>query len=301
MSTPITPTPPPPGIGDPTPRCPNCGAALARDQRYCLNCGQRLTEPRVDFHQALGLQPSTPPPPPRKTSWTDRGAVLTLVAIAAIVVALGVGIVIGRGKGGSNTAGRPTVVTVAGGGAAAPTNTPAASTGTETAAVKDDWPSGKSGWTVEVSSLPKSGTTLADVTAAKSAASAKGATSVGVLDGDQHSGTPTGKYVIYSGDFTSKKDAQAAQAKLKKKFPGALVLHVQPSGSGGGGSSATNNNAPSSGSAGLSQVQAEQHLSGRAYEKASAKLPSEVGTGGKPPPVDHKKAGGGTSATCIGC
>ena len=42
--------------------------------------------------------------------------------------------------------------------------------------------------------------------------------------------------------------------------------------------------------------------SGNAYVKASAKLPSTVGTGNGPPPKkDKKKAGGGTSATCIGC
>lgn len=304
MTTPITPTPPPPGIGESTPRCPNCGAALARDQRYCLNCGQRLTEPRVDFHEALGLKTTPPPPPPRNRTWTDRGALLTLASIAAIVIALGVGIVIGRGNGSSNTAAKPTVVTVSG-GTAGPSQTAAAATGspTETASVKEDWPSGKSGWTVELSSLVKSGANASDVNAAKTAAAGKGAKDVGVLDGDNHSGTPTGKYVIYSGDFSSKKDAQAAQAKLKNKFPGALVLHVQPKGSGGGGggTSATNTHAPPSGSEGLQQVQALQHLTGRAYEKASAKLPSEIGTGGKPPPVDHKKAGGGTAATCIGC
>ncbi len=120
MSTPITPTPPPPGLGEPTPQCPNCGAALARDQRYCLNCGQRLTEPRVDFHEALGLKPAPPPPPPRNRSWNERNALITLAAIAAVVVALGVGVVIGRGNGGSNSAAKPTVVTVAGGGSAQP-------------------------------------------------------------------------------------------------------------------------------------------------------------------------------------
>ena len=40
---------------------------------------------------------------------------------------------------------------------------------------------------------------------------------------------------------------------------------------------------------------------GNAYEKASSKLPSTVGTGGSAPPTDNKKAGGGTSGSCIGC
>ena len=33
--------------------CPSCGAALADDQRYCLNCGQRQGEPRLDFRRHL--------------------------------------------------------------------------------------------------------------------------------------------------------------------------------------------------------------------------------------------------------
>ncbi len=31
--------------------CEECGAPLAADQRYCLNCGQRRGEPRVDYRQ----------------------------------------------------------------------------------------------------------------------------------------------------------------------------------------------------------------------------------------------------------
>jgi hypothetical protein len=298
MKTPTTPTPAP-SAADSVPKCPNCGAALARDQRYCLNCGHRLTEPRVDFHHALGLSHEQPPTPPRERSWDQRIGLITLVAIAAVVVALGVGIVIGRGKGGSNTAQKPTIVTVAGGTTPSPTGSTAAagsSPGQPVASITEDWRGSKSGWTVELSSLDKSTAQASDVNAAKTAASSKGAKGVGVLDGDAHSGTPTGKYVIYAGDFSSKKAADAEQAKLKKSFPGALVLHVQPKGAGSGSSGGSG-----AGSQGLNQAAAEQHLSGTAYEKASAKLPSSIGTGGAPPPKDDKKAGGGTSATCIGC
>ena len=33
--------------------CRACGAPLAADQRYCLNCGQRRGEPRVEYREHL--------------------------------------------------------------------------------------------------------------------------------------------------------------------------------------------------------------------------------------------------------
>jgi len=42
------------GEGDP---CPTCATPLAADQRYCLACGERRAEPRLDFMALLGPQP----------------------------------------------------------------------------------------------------------------------------------------------------------------------------------------------------------------------------------------------------
>lgn len=307
MSTPATPTSFEPQRGGHGSNCPQCGAALASDQRYCLSCGRRLTDPRVDYRRALALGDDPGAPAPERPSQRDtRGPLLLLGAIATILLALGVGIVIGRGNGSAGSTTKPTVVTVAG-GTAAPAASSASGTGNgaaaaDTGSVTDQWPAGASGWTVELSSLDNAAARSADVSAAERAATSKGASAVGVLNGDQHGGTPTGKYVIYSGRFTSKQQAQTARAKLLKNFPGALVLHVTRKGSGSGSSAnAAASTGPPSGSAGSSQAASERHLSGNAYEKASSKLPSSVGTGGAPPPTDKKKAGGGTSGSCIGC
>ena len=287
------------------PHCPVCNAALASDQRYCLNCGHRLTAPRVDFERSLGLQAAPVAAAPMKMSRAERfGPLQTLMALGAVLLALGVGIVIGRGNGSSGSA-KPQVVTVQGG--AAPTNgTAAAGPAQPVGSVSDDWAAGKSAYTVEVGTVDKSGASAATVASAKSQASGKGAPAVGALDGDAHSGTPAGKYVIYSGSYSTKKQAQAAAAKLKKGFPGALVLHVAPQGSGGGGGGGSSGGGGGNGgggtNSGTSQAQSLKGKSGSAYVKASAKLPSTVGTGNGPPPKkDNKKAGGGTSATCIGC
>ncbi|MFL5474017.1 MAG: hypothetical protein ACJ8AM_16805, partial [Gemmatimonadales bacterium] len=43
--------------------CASCGAQLAGDQRYCLNCGARRGDARVPFMEILGGAPPVPAPP----------------------------------------------------------------------------------------------------------------------------------------------------------------------------------------------------------------------------------------------
>ncbi len=124
-------------VGD---RCASCSAPLASDQRYCIQCGERRGKSR--FSPAATTTPPAqattqvahvPAEPPR--SRQPSGA--TVVAgIATLVLALGVGVEIGRiadGNGsGARAAAAPQVITVDGGGGAAQT-TPA---GGSTAAPK---------------------------------------------------------------------------------------------------------------------------------------------------------------------
>lgn len=112
--------------------CPSCGAALAEDQRYCLNCGQRRGEPRVDFRQHLdtkatatqeapppangagapGAVPPVAPPPPEKPQ-RDYAPLAAAGGIAVLGIMLLIGVLIGRGTGsGEESAGTPQVITV---------------------------------------------------------------------------------------------------------------------------------------------------------------------------------------------
>lgn len=97
--------------------CPNCGARMAADQRYCLNCGHRRGEPRLPFMDAVVFMESmsappgggTPPPPPASSgggSSPRMNANAALIAgVATLVLAIGVGFLIGRsGHDGSNNA-----------------------------------------------------------------------------------------------------------------------------------------------------------------------------------------------------
>jgi hypothetical protein len=133
--------------------CTRCGASLAADQRYCVECGERRGEPRLPFMDgrttsaaaagaapAVALVETTTTGAARRSRFSPSS---TLVAgTATLVLALGVGVLIGNaGKDGNATAAAPPVqvVTVAGGGGtAAPATTTAADAtgGTTTTAAK---------------------------------------------------------------------------------------------------------------------------------------------------------------------
>ncbi len=52
-------------------QCPACGALMAADQRYCLECGQRRGEPRLPFMDAVVLM-DTVVKDPREVPYTPR-------------------------------------------------------------------------------------------------------------------------------------------------------------------------------------------------------------------------------------
>lgn len=108
-------------------QCPGCGAHMAVDQRYCLECGQRRGDPRLPFMDAVvfmdsvrqpqgGAASAPPPPPPEKRSRMTANASL-IAGVATLVLAIGVGVMIGRsGESNSGGATTPQVIRVEGGG-----------------------------------------------------------------------------------------------------------------------------------------------------------------------------------------
>ena len=107
--------------------CRGCGAQLAADQRYCLNCGQRCGETRVDFRQHLAdkpVQEPAPPPPVVEEKPQPQRDYTPLAAVGGIAVLglmLLVGVLIGQGNNPSTTAPPAQVIVPAeaGGGATA--------------------------------------------------------------------------------------------------------------------------------------------------------------------------------------
>lgn len=108
-------------------QCASCGAPLAGDQRYCLQCGQRRGDPRLPFMDAVVLmdavqrsqQPPPPPPPAKKSRGGISPNAALITGIGVLLLALGLGVLIGRSGDNGTTASAPAapqVITVNEGG-----------------------------------------------------------------------------------------------------------------------------------------------------------------------------------------
>jgi hypothetical protein len=279
--------------GDP---CAGCGAALAEDQRYCLSCGARRAEPRVAYQEVLArVAPAGGPAEPAAGApardWTPM---IALGALGGLALVLVIGVLIGKTGFGDSRASAPQVIRV--GPSAGVASAPGTSLASATAgSFESDWPSGRSGYTVELGVLPKSGTDATAVAKAKSDATAKGAPAVGALDSDAFKSLPGGKYVVYSGVFSTKAQAAAALKKLKAKFTSAQVVQV----SSKAPKAKTDYIGKDSAKLDQRQLQDLNNLSGDAYAKRSRKLPTTTALPGKPPPKDGKAPGAGSGGDVI--
>ena len=115
--------------------CRECGAPLAADQRYCLNCGKRRGEPRIDFRSqvpprdlasANGNSPASgqttaaavqSEPPADRGPQRDYTPLAGVGGIAVLGVMLLIGVLIGKGDSGG-MATTPAPVVIQGGGGA---------------------------------------------------------------------------------------------------------------------------------------------------------------------------------------
>jgi hypothetical protein len=117
-----------PLLGEPNAPCRTCGSPLAADQRYCLQCGTRRAEARLPFldilaqqvPQGSGLPAATGPAPSSPGNWLGRMStnIAAVAGVACLLLALGVGVLIGGlGQNDSAASATPQVISV---GAAAP-------------------------------------------------------------------------------------------------------------------------------------------------------------------------------------
>ncbi len=108
-----------PVFGEQGEPCQECGAPLAADQRYCLNCGRRRSEPRVDFQRMIAASKGedateaprsdpAPPPEPAKAE-RDYAPFAAVGGIAVLGLMLLVGVLIGKGNSSPSVAPAPIV------------------------------------------------------------------------------------------------------------------------------------------------------------------------------------------------
>jgi cobalamin biosynthesis Mg chelatase CobN len=91
------------GVGD---ACTNCGARLAAEQRYCVECGERRGQARLPFADAVEQRTqaaaAAATPPKKHRGLTANGALIA--GVGTLILALGVGVLIGRS--GNNSSGK---------------------------------------------------------------------------------------------------------------------------------------------------------------------------------------------------
>jgi hypothetical protein len=102
--------------------CPSCGAMVNSDQRYCLSCGHRRGDPRLPFMDAVVFMDAmkTPKgaqaaPPAKKERKISPNAAL-IAGVGTLLLALGIGVLIGRSGGENSAATQPAAPIVIKGG-----------------------------------------------------------------------------------------------------------------------------------------------------------------------------------------
>ena len=199
--------------------CPRCDAPRTADQRYCIDCGLRLPPGRgavARFRhfwvRRLGWYPG---------DWALPAFLALLVAAAGAAGAIRLTRDDTRGAT-TFTAATPPV---------APSSAPAKTTraaGKSPATVLVDWPSGVSGWTVVLLSLPRDAGAKAAIARAARAARA-GLPEAGVLVSDRFASLHPGYFVIFAGVYASEAEAEAAVPTARSRgFGGAYVRPVVP-------------------------------------------------------------------------
>jgi hypothetical protein len=88
-----------PVVGQEGDTCEQCGSVLATDQRYCLNCGWRRGEARVDYERRLvAVQPTANGAVASASAGTGQqwSPIVAIGAIALLGVFLLLGVLIGK-------------------------------------------------------------------------------------------------------------------------------------------------------------------------------------------------------------
>jgi hypothetical protein len=219
--------------------CPRCGAAREPDQRYCLECGLVLPE-------VTGRLPSLRRRWIRRLGWYPGDwiwvSLLTLVVAAAGATSA---IILTRHV---NDAGatfyRPSTAIPVVEPAPVPTATTPVTVDTSTLPTAPEpttpgpvtppapkngrigWPANQNGWTIVLVSYPKTnGRPAALQTADKGARS--GLRQVGVLDSSLYASLQPGYYVVFTGIYASKVEADAAVATARQAgFGGAYSRQI---------------------------------------------------------------------------
>ena len=218
-------------------QCDSCGAAVDHSQRYCVVCGahrRHVRDPAARYLSRKGGRARATTTRTAPVSARRSPSLLTALILTLIPVAIGLGVLVGQSSNNGDAkllAALAKHSQVATSGIGTGATGPAADTSSSTLSSTFTL---QKGYSVELQTLPASGTTGGSVLSAESSARGKGATDVGLILQSDYKVTPappSGSYVIYSGAYKTSAQASQALSKLKGKFPKAVVIQVQSSSS----------------------------------------------------------------------
>jgi hypothetical protein len=170
-------------------RCSSCGAALAADQEYCVECGTRRSSTRRPLH------------------WVWPAAAAALVAAGGAAAAI---------AAGADDPDRSTIVALAPLRAAAP---PA----TQPAKLRL-WPR-RDGYTIVLAALP----TTVGAKAARAralAAASSGVPDVGVLASSRYASLHPGYWIVFSGVYPTLDEALAGLPRAARHVRSAYAQQI---------------------------------------------------------------------------
>jgi hypothetical protein len=108
--------------------CPSCGALVSTDQRYCLACGIRRGDPRLPFMDAVVFMDAMKQPrDPQAAQPSTRGRrrvspnAALIAGVGTLLLALGIGVLIGRSGGETSAPQQAAPIVIKGGGEEAKT------------------------------------------------------------------------------------------------------------------------------------------------------------------------------------
>jgi hypothetical protein len=225
----------PPRDAPPELACPRCGTPYAPNQEYCLECGLRLP---VEAH---GLVPRLGRAWQRRVAWYPGDWIWPslLALVIAALAGLGAGAFVSHDRG-VQYADRTSPVSPVTSTLTPPETTTQPTTPTPkpkrhatppppaAPAAPKNWPTGQSGYTVVLQSLPSTNGRSFALAQAQAALHA-GVPSVGILDSSQFSSLHPGYYVLFSGVYHSFDDANAALTTVQSHgYPRAYPRRITP-------------------------------------------------------------------------
>jgi len=213
--------------------CPRCGSPREPDQRYCLECGLALPE-------VHGRVPALRRRWIRRFGWYPGDwvwlSVLTLV-VAVAGAAVSIAVTHSRARPAAVQTAPPVLPTTTAAATTPPAPTTTAPTTTAaphkpkpheaaTGGGRLVWPAHVNGWTIVLFSYPKT-VGVAQPRATALRAAQHGLAKVGVLDSSRYASLQPGYYVVFTGIYGSKSDADASVATARQAgFGGAYSRQV---------------------------------------------------------------------------